>query len=244
MSFYLLFLTSIRPFLSDFIRALNSSTRNKRRPDFKTQSTFSTMCFVLPAGSAVKHNNGRDKALTHVMGRDAWSLSVISTLGSINEQHMCGHAPVVTLHYFIAHLLRRRTDGRVGSTPQRYHDWESPLATQPSQIWGFPWVGAAAGTWRYPLLCFDFTDVCLILISFQFCVMTIRNSRSDSALFAPFLCSRLHRRARTRFARSSALCSVSPRCISTTHTHLTATHSANMKAACRPWVHNYCKIIL
>lgn len=30
----------------------------------------------------------------------------------------------------------------------------------------------------------------------------------------------------------------------TTHTHLAATHSVNMKAACRPWVHNYCWIIL
>lgn len=28
--------------------------------------------------------------------------------------------------------------------------------------------------------------------------------------------------------------------IAHTHTHLTATHSVNMKAVCRPWVHNYC----
>lgn len=32
----------------------------------------------------------------------------------------------------------------------------------------------------------------------------------------------------------------SPSCFFLSHTHLTATHSVNMKAVCRPWVHNYC----
>lgn len=98
-------------------------------------------------------------------------------------------------------------------------------------------------------LCSEFTGVCSVLISdFWFVWYFGTCNWVQTKLYLPFLQTHTHTHTyshrKTHLHTHAPLPPLTFLFFSITHTHLTATHSVNMKAVCRPWVHNYCRIIL